>query len=91
MCHAPAICLQVRDRGYLDEGMWADVIIVDIENQWTVEKENIFYKCNWSPFEGHQFTGRVETTIVSGHIAWDNGQFFEDKKGERLEFHGVDM
>ena len=91
MCHAPAVCLKVKDRGYLDEGMWADVIIVDIENQWKVEKENIFYKCNWSPFEGHQFTGKVETTIVSGHIAWDQGQFFENKKGERLEFHGVNV
>jgi dihydroorotase len=87
MCHAPADCFHVDQRGYLDEGYWADVVIVDPEAKWTVQKDNIYYKCNWSPFEGQVFTGKVESTIVSGHLAYQNGQFFEDKKGERLLFN----
>lgn len=87
MCHAPADCFHVDQRGYLDEGYWADVVIVDPEANWTVQKDNIHYKCNWSPFEGQVFTGKVESTIVSGHLAYQNGQFFEDKKGERLLFN----
>ncbi len=86
MCHAPAICFKVEERGFLDEGNWADLSLVNLNREWTVSKENTFYKCAWSPFEGHIFKGHVESTIVSGHLAWHNGQFFEDKKGERLLF-----
>ena len=86
MCHAPAQCFRLEDRGYLDEGAWADVVIVDINKEWTVTKDNILYKCNWSPFEGHTFKGQVEQTIVSGHPAWRHGQFFENVKGKRLKF-----
>ena len=86
MCHAPAICYQVKDRGFLDEGKWADVIVVDPEEEFTVSKDNIHYKCGWSPFEGHSFRGKIDATIVSGHLAWLYDQFFEEKKGERLEF-----
>lgn len=87
MCHAPADCFHVRERGYLREGWWADIAIVDIDKKWTVQKENILYKCNWSPFENHTFRGKVESTIVSGHLAWHDGQLFEEVKGERLLFH----
>ena len=86
MCHAPAVCFRVESRGYLDEGNWADVVLVDLNDTWTVAKDNIYYKCGWSPFEGHTFKGRVKSTIVSGHLAWHDGRFFEDKKGERLTF-----
>lgn len=86
MCHAPAICFQVEDRGFLDEGKWADVVIVDPGQRWTVEKSNLHYKCGWSPFEGHEFTGKVVGTVVSGHLAYWQGVFKEDKKGERLLF-----
>ncbi|MGK0390972.1 MAG: dihydroorotase [Maribacter sp.] len=86
MCHAPAQCFHVKKRGYIREGYWADLVLVDLERKWTVEKSNIHYKCNWSPFEGHTFKGFVEKTIVSGHLAYDDGVFFEDKKGERLLF-----
>ena len=86
MCHAPADCFGVERRGYADEGNWADLVIVDPNETWEVQKNNVHYKCNWSPFEGHQFKGNVKTTIVSGHIAYQDGQFFEDKKGERLLF-----
>ncbi|MEK7258138.1 MAG: dihydroorotase, partial [Bacteroidota bacterium] len=86
MCHAPAVCFKVEQRGFLDEGNWADVVVVDLNEKWAVRKENLFYKCGWSPFEGHVFKGRVKSTIVSGHLAFHEGQFFEEKKGERLRF-----
>lgn len=86
MCHAPAVCFQLDERGYLDEGYWADVVVVDLEREWTVGPENILYKCGWSPLSGHRFRGKVEHTIVSGHLAWSNGKFDERKWGERLTF-----
>ena len=87
MCHAPAIAFQVRERGFLDEGYWADLSIVDPEERWKVEPDNIYYKCQWSPFAGKTFRGRIKTTIVSGHLAWHEGQFNELKTGERLLFN----
>ena len=86
MCHAPAVCFQVDRRGYLDEGMYADVIIYDPRTEWTVAPDNIFYKVGWSPLEGETFTGRVRQTIVSGHLAYDRGLFFEEEKGMRVLF-----
>lgn len=86
MCHAPAICFQIDRRGYVEEGYWADLAIVDVNQKFTVEKENLYYKCGWSPLEGEAFVGKVESTIVSGHLAYHKGQFFEEKKGERLMF-----
>ncbi|MCB0571145.1 MAG: dihydroorotase [Phaeodactylibacter sp.] len=86
MCHAPAICFQLSNRGFIDEGCWADLALVNLDEEWDVGKDNIFYKCGWSPFEGHAFKGRVETTIVSGHMAYQKGTFYEDKMGERLMF-----
>jgi dihydroorotase len=86
MCHAPAVCFRIDRRGYLDEGYWADLAILDLENSWTVAKDNILFKCGWSPFEGRQFKGRVQSTIVSGHLAYHDGRFNESKKGERLVF-----
>ena len=86
MCHAPADCFRVDGRGYLDEGAWADVVILDVEKEWQVAKDNLYYKCSWSPFEGHTFKGQIEQVIVSGHLAYQGGVFFEEKKGERLLF-----
>jgi len=86
MCHAPAICFKVEDRGYVREGYWADLAIVDVHKKWKVMKKNIHYKCGWSPFENKFLKGKVSHTIVSGHLAYQDGQFFEDKKGERLTF-----
>ncbi|MEM1325156.1 MAG: dihydroorotase [Bacteroidota bacterium] len=86
MCHAPADCFQIAERGYLEEGQWADIVLFDLNREWTVDKSNIFYRCGWSPFEGHTFKGKVESTIVSGHLAWHDEQFDESKKGERLLF-----
>lgn len=86
MCHAPAQCFHVEKRGYIDEGYWADLVLVDLEKEWTVTKDNLNYKCGWSPFEGHTFKGNIEATIVSGHLAYENGVFYENKKGERMTF-----
>jgi len=86
MCHAPAIAFRVADRGFLDEGKWADLVIVDSEKNWTVHPENIRYKCGWSPFAGHTFKGSIETTIVNGSIAWHQGRLIEARPGMRLNF-----
>jgi len=86
MCHAPAECFRMRERGYLREGYWADVVVVDPEKEWTVSKDNIEAKCGWSPFTGKTFKGQVESTLVSGHLAYHMGQFDENKMGERLLF-----
>ncbi|AWV97750.1 dihydroorotase [Arcticibacterium luteifluviistationis] len=86
MCHAPAICFEIEERGYLREGYWADIAIVDANKPSLVTKEGLFYKCGWSPFEGHTFGSSVSHTIVSGHLAYENGVFNEEKKGKRLSF-----
>jgi dihydroorotase len=86
MCHAPAICFEVEKRGYVREGYWADLVLVDLEKEWEVTKDNLYYKCNWSPFEGHTFKGAIDTTIISGHIAYANGEFDESQKGMRMTF-----
>ena len=87
MCHAPAIAFRVKDRGFLDEGCWADLSIVDLDHEWTVQPDNILYHCGWSPLTGHTFRGKVLSTVVSGHLAWHEGRFFEEKMGERLSFY----
>ncbi|MBT8327511.1 MAG: amidohydrolase family protein, partial [Bacteroidia bacterium] len=87
MCHAPAICFNIEKRGYLREGYWADIVVVNPENEEEVSKSNILYKCGWSPLEGEIFTSTIEQTIVSGHIAYSKGQFNEEKKGERILFN----
>lgn len=86
MAHAPADCFNIEKRGYLDEGHWADIIVVDLDKSTTISKDNILYKCQWSPLEGKTMRGTVETTIVSGHVAYQNGVFNEAKMGERLLF-----
>jgi len=86
MCHGPAICFQINDRGFLDEGKIADVVIVDPNASHLVEKNNILYKCGWSPLEGTTFKGKVLSTFVSGHHVYNNGVFDESKRGQRLTF-----
>lgn len=86
MCHNPSILFEIEKRGYIRPGYHADLVIVDLDDPWTVSKENILAKCGWSPFEGHEFKSKVTHTIVSGHLVYDNGTFNEEKKGERLKF-----
>jgi dihydroorotase len=86
MCHAPAECFQLEERGYLREGYHADLVLIDLDKPWKVDKKNILYKCGWSAFEGYSFRSAVSHTIVSGHLAYSEGKFNESKKGERLLF-----
>ncbi|MBL6662941.1 MAG: dihydroorotase [Flavobacteriales bacterium] len=86
MCHAPAICFQVENRGFIREGYAADLVLFEIDNPWEVNKDNILYKCAWSPFEGITFQSKVTHTLVNGHLAYKNGIFDESQKGHRLTF-----
>jgi dihydroorotase len=86
MSHAPAILFNIRERGYIREGYWADLVLVDLNKPYTVTKENTYYKCGWSPFEGHTFSSTIMHTVVSGHLAYSDGKFDERKKGERMLF-----
>ena len=86
MSHAPAICFQIKERGYLREGYHADCVIVDLQQATMVDKKNVYYKCGWSPFEEHTFPAAVTHTFVSGHLAYENGQFNESVVGQRLQF-----
>lgn len=87
MCHKPAELFQIENRGYIREGYFADLAILDLNKIWEVNKFNIYYKCAWSPLEGKQLKGYVTDTIVSGHHAYSNGKFDESKKGHRLLFN----
>lgn len=86
MAHAPAVLFRVKDRGFIREGYFADMVLVDLNNAWTVEPANILYKCGWSPFEGHRFKSKVLMTFVNGQLVYDNGRFDEEKRGMRLSF-----
>jgi len=86
MCHNPSILFNVRKRGFIREGYKADLCLVDPDKPWIVSKENILYKCGWSPFEGTTFRSKVVQTIVNGTIVYDNGAINEDYRGQRLLF-----
>ena len=86
MCHAPATCFQVKERGFIREGYYADLVVVDLDKPWLVEKDNILYHCGWSPFEGETFKSSVVKTFVNGNLVYDCGAFDENHRGMRLEF-----
>ncbi len=86
MCHNPAILFNIKERGFIREGYKADLCLVDPDDPWTVSKDNILYKCGWSPFEGTTFRSKVVKTIVNGTIVYDNGVIKEDYRGQRLVF-----
>jgi len=86
MSHAVADLFQISNRGYIREGYWADLILVDTNAQTTVEPGNIYSKCGWSPFEGVHFQSSVTHTFVSGNLVYENGKFNENQKGQRLLF-----
>lgn len=87
MCHNPAILFKVENRGYIREGYFADLVLVDLDKKWTVDKKGLFYKCGWSPMEGVKFSSKVRKTFVNGHLVYDNGKFNEELKGKRLKFN----
>jgi len=86
MSHAVADCFQIQERGYIREGYFADLVIVDLDESTAVTKENILYKCGWSPFEGETFPAQVTHTFVSGHLVYGNDVWNESIKGKRLTF-----
>lgn len=86
MCHNPATIFNIKDRGFIREGAFADLVLIDMSRPWKVSSDNILYKCGWSPFEGVTFRSRVTHTFVNGRIAFENGKISESKKGQRLEF-----
>jgi dihydroorotase len=86
MAHNVADCFQIEKRGYIREGYWADLVLVNLNSPWTVNKDNILYKCKWSPFEGTTFQSKIVTTIVSGNVVWDEGNLIEGQAGKRLSF-----
>lgn len=85
MCHAPAELFRIKDRGYLREGYKADICLFG-KRPWQVTKENILYRCGWSPLEGMTFDYKIQTTFVNGHKVYENGKFDDNYRGEMLEF-----
>lgn len=86
MSHAVADCFQISKRGYIREGYWADLVLVDLNESTTVTKENVYYQCGWSPLEGQTLHSKITHTIVSGHLAFQEGTFDESITGKRMLF-----
>ncbi|WP_276388673.1 dihydroorotase [Eudoraea chungangensis] len=87
MCHNPAILFQIEKRGFIREGYYADLVLVDMDTAWEVNKDNILYKCGWSPFEGTRFKSQVKHTFVNGHLAYNKGVLSRQRKAKRLTFN----
>ena len=86
MCHNPAILFQIKNRGFIRKGYFADLVLVDLNKPWIVNKQNILYKCNWSPFEGQKFNSQVTHTFVNGNLAYNKGDFSNELHGEKILF-----
>ena len=84
MCHNPAILYHIEKRGFIREGYFADLTLVDLNTSWTVNKENILYKCGWSPVEGTTFHSSITQTFVNGNLVYNNGRFNENTRGMAL-------
>ena len=84
--HAVADCFQISERGYVREGYWADLVLVDLDQTTPVEPDTLYSKCGWSPFEGTTFHSQVTHTFVSGHLAYNQGTFDASRQGNRLVF-----
>ena len=86
MSHNVSDLFRIQNRGYIREGYFADLVLVDLKKVTQITKENILYKCGWSPFEGHTFKSRIIKTFVNGHLVYDEGKFDEGIKGKRMSF-----
>lgn len=84
MCHNPALLFQIDQRGFIREGYKADLVLLNLDDEWTVEKDNILYKCGWSPLEGEKLNAKVTHTFVNGNPVFENGEFAEKKSAERM-------
>ncbi|HBS86946.1 MAG TPA: dihydroorotase [Bacteroidales bacterium] len=87
MCHSPADLFRIEKRGYIREGYFADLVIIDLNDPWMVSEGNILYKCKWSPFEGDIFRSKVTHTFVNGELAYENGVVNDSVRGKRLLFN----
>jgi dihydroorotase len=87
MCHAPAVCFQVKNRGFIREGYFADLVVVDLKKDDLIKDENVFYKCGWTPFNGKTFRSSISKTFVNGNLVFDNAKIIEGTHGMRLEFN----
>ena len=87
MCHNPADLFQIKNRGYIRKGYFADLVLIDFNKSWKVEKSNILYKCNWSPFENYVFDSKVTHTIINGKLAYNDGKFDPVPQGKKLTFN----
>lgn len=87
MCHDVATCFNIADRGFIREGYKADIVLINPNQPTTVSKDNILYKCGWSPLEGSTFPATITHSFVNGHLAYQNGRFDESVKGQRLTFN----
>lgn len=85
--HAVADCFQIEGRGYLEEGFWADMVLLDLDEEWEVNRDNILYKCAWSPFEGQSFHSKISHTFVNGEVVYRQGKVLEKKSAKRLSFN----
>ena len=86
MCHNPAALFQIEKRGFIREGYFADLVLIDMNNSWKVNKKNILYKCGWSPFEGMNFDSKISHTFINGVLVYKNGKFNKTPQGRRLTF-----
>lgn len=84
--HAVADLYQINKRGYIREGYYADLVLLDLNDKQKVTKDSLYYKCNWSPFENFEFNSRIKCTLVNGKLVYCNGAFKEQPKGMRLLF-----
>jgi len=87
MCHAPAELFQVSKRGFVREGYFADLVLVNPSRSNMVSKEQILSKCKWSPFEGYTFSNSIDSTFVNGELVYSNGQIIDKSQGSRLSFN----
>ena len=89
MCHHVAEAYRIKDRGYIREGYYADMVLVDLNQEWVVNSQNILYKCQWSPFENQCFKSKIINTFVNGNLVFENGKFQEQHIGKRLAFSKI--
>lgn len=83
----PGYSFRNKKRGYIKEGYYADLVMVDLDASWTATKENTLYKCGWTPFEGTEFKASITQTFVNGNLIYDQGQFNNEIKGKRIQFN----
>jgi len=88
--HAPALIFDVKERGFIREGYWADLVLVDLNTSYRVNKDNILYQCGWTPFNGYEFQSTIDMTIVNGHIVYEKGEVNLEHYAQRLTFNRDD-